>query len=518
MNDHARYGSLRDYFWVLRTQKWLILLVVILGAGVGLGLALRQDKKYEALASMTFQDVSQDVGLLGTPIAPRDSPGVLAAQSAATVERSDVLQRVRKSLNTSLSADDLRDMLSAAADPGSNLVVLTVKAGDPQVAADVANAFAHETQGVFNEAARARFTRAAKALRKRIKSLGKRVDATEKLIFKSQLSRLESLSAFANAADIAEFARPDSDPVSPKPVRNAFFGLIIGLGLGLLFAFLRDALDRRLRTAADVRRELGMPIIGYVSASVFGRKLFDPKTDTRSLGDVDLEAFRIMRRNLEFLDVDHPVKLVGVTSPLPQEGKTTVAASLAVAAAASGRRVLLLEADLRHPTLPGRLGGKPEPGLSDYLVGDAEPSDVLQLLEFTDPHRNENGHGASGPKIAYVSAGSATPDPAELLGSQRFEQLINDVRDAYDLIILDTAPVLPVVDTLEFIPKLDAVILCIRVGQTTRAQTAGARAALERFPDRPVGVVVTGTLASDETSYGSYGTTYAYKPRVGAGA
>ncbi len=518
MNDHARYGSLRDYFRVLRAQKWLILFIVVLGAGVGLGISLYQDKKYESTASMSFQDVSQDVGLLGTSIAPRDAPAVVAAQSASTLTRSDVVERVRKSLNTTLTPNELRDKLTSTVDPGSNLVVLIVKDTDPQVAADIANAFAHESQRVFNETARDRFTNAARALRRRIKRLGKGIDPTEKLLFQSQLARLEPLSTFANAATIAEFARPGEDPVSPKPVRNTIFGVLAGLGLGLLFAFLRDALDRRLRTAADVRRELNLPIVGYVGATVFGRKLFNQKTGVRSIADIDLEAFRIMRRNLEFLDVDRPVKVLAVSSPLPQEGKTTVAASLAIAAAASGRRVLLLEADLRHPTLPGRLGAKAEPGLSDYLIGDAEPADVLQLIEFTDPNHSGNGHGPTGPKIAYVSAGSPTPDPAELLGSQRFDQLIDTVRDAYDLVIIDTAPVLPVVDTLEFIPKLDGVVLCVRIGQTTRDQAVGARAALERFPERPVGVVVTGTLASDDSSYGSYGSTYAYKPRVGAGA
>ncbi len=242
--------------------------------------------------------------------------------------------------------------------------------------------------------------------------------------------------------------------------------------------------------------------------------MVDPKTGQRSIADMDLEAFRIMRRNLEFLDVDRPAKVVAVSSPLPQEGKTTVAASLAIAAATGGKRVLLLECDLRHPTLPGRIGAQEKPGLADYLVGDSEPSDVLQIIEFSDPHHSDNGHGPRGPQLAYVSAGSPTPEPAELLASQRFEQLLSDVREVYDLVIVDTPPMLPVVDTLEIFPQVDALILCIRVRQTTRDQALGARQAIARFPERPVGIVVTGTSASDESAYGAYGTTYAYKPRV----
>lgn len=517
MTEHARYGSLRDYLRVLRTQSWLILLVVLVTTAAALGWSLRQDNQYEATATMTFQDITQDLTLVGQSPAPREAPVVLAAQNALTIERSDVVERVRAALNTTASPAALRSAMEAAVDPTSNLVKLTAKAGDPQVAADIANAFAHEAQAVFNEEGRQRFTKAARALRRRYRSLRRTLDASERLIYKGQISRLESLASFVNAASIPELARPDTNPVSPKPVRNAIFGLLLGLGLGIVFAFVRDALDRRLRTGADVRSELNLPVIGYVSSTVFGRKLFDAKSGKRSIADVDLEAFRIMRRNLEFLDVDNPVKVVAVTSPLPQEGKTTVASSLAVAAATGGKRVLLLEADLRHPTLPGRIGGQEKPGLSDYLVGDAEPTDALQLIEFTDPnHGSSNGHGPTGPRVAYVSAGSPTPEPAELLASQRFEQLLADVREVYDLVIIDTPPLLPVVDTLEMIPQLDAIILCVRVRQTTRDQALGARQVIARFPERPVGVVVTGTASSDESAYGAYGTTYAYKPRVGA--
>jgi len=518
MTDHSRYGSLRDYLRVLRTQSWLILLVVLIAGGVGLGWSLRQSNEYESTATMTFQDVSQDLGLVGQVVPARDAPVVLAAQSALTIKRSDVVERVRAALNTSASPSSLRDALTAEVDPTSNLVKLTANAGDPQVAADIANAFAHEAQVVFNASARSRFTKAARALRRRYRSLRKSLDPTERVFYEGQISRLESLGSIVNAASIAEFARPVADAVSPKPIRNTALGVVLGLCLGIIFAFVRDALDRRLRSGADVRHELNLPVIGYVAATVFTRRLLDPKTGVRSLADVDLEAFRIMRRNLEFLDVDHPAKVVAVTSPLPQEGKTTVAASLAIAAATAGKRVLLLEADLRHPTLPGRLGGQEKPGLADYLVGDSEPGDVLQLIEFTDPHHSQNGHGPSGPKIAYVSAGSPTPEPAELLASRRFEQLLADVREVYDIVIIDTPPLLPVVDTLEMIPQVDALILCIRVRQTTRDQALGARQAIARFPERPVGVVVTGTAASDESAYGAYGTTYAYKPRVGADA
>lgn len=516
MNDSQRYGSLRDYLRVVSTQRWLVLLITFIAAGTALGLSLSQEKTYEATAAMTFQDVSQDVNLLGASVPARDAPAVLAAQSAATVKRSDVVALVQRDLRTTLAADDLRDRLVAAVDPQTNLVRLTADADDPQIAADIANSFARQTQLVFDRQAKARFTRAARDLSRRLREERRTLDADEELVFKNQIARLESLSTFARSVTIAEFARPDDTPISPKPVISTIFGLFVGLVLGLVFAFIRDALDRRLRTASDVRSHLDLPILGHVRTEALGRSVFNPKNRKKGMQAVDLEAYRIMRRNLEFLNVDKPAHVVVVTSALPAEGKSTVAASLAVAAAQSGRSVLLLESDLRRPTLAERLGGAASPGVSDYLVGEAEPGRVVQPLQF-DEGAVVAPDGTTGSVIGFVSAGSPSPDPAQLLGSKRFEQLLTDVRDVYDLVIVDSCPVLPVVDTLEFLPLVDAVILCVRVGQTTRDQAHAALTTIQRLPERPIGVVVTGTKASDDSAYGSYGNTYAYSAPAGAG-
>ena len=216
MNQHARYTSLRDYLRVLREQRLVIVFLVLLSVGVALGLSLMQDPSYESKASMSFQDDTQDLGLLGTSIAPRISPYTLATASAATLERDELVTGVKQRLRTRMSLEDLRDAVTAVVEPNSNLVIITAKDKNADAAAAIANGFAAEGREVANDEARDRYTAAARDVRRRLRRLRKPVDPTERLIYTSQVTRLESLSTFARAATIAEPARAEEDPVSAE--------------------------------------------------------------------------------------------------------------------------------------------------------------------------------------------------------------------------------------------------------------------------------------------------------------
>jgi receptor protein-tyrosine kinase len=171
----------------------------------------------------------------------------------------------------------------------------------------------------------------------------------------------------------------------------------------------------------------------------------------------------------------------------------------------------LIEADLRRPALASRLGVDPAPGLTDYLAGTASPQDALRTIEFSDPQfqngsaPSSNGHPSSDlHRLVYVPTGSRTSRSAELIGSAAFRELIEEVSQPYDAVVLDAPPLLPVSDTLEMVPYVDAVVLCVRESRTTRDQAAAAKAALERFPKVHAGIVVTGIKprsAGDEVVY-----------------
>ena len=207
-----------------------------------------------------------------------------------------------------------------------------------------------------------------------------------------------------------------------------------------------------------------------------------------------------------------------VTSPLPEEGKSTVAASLAAANAASGRRTLLVECDLRRPSLPARLSVNRSPGLTDYLAGEAGAAEILQVVTLSEGEpvlAGGQGRGAAAGapstvagKLVVIAAGSHSVRPAELLGSARFRAFLEQVCAAYDTVVLDTPPLLSVSDTLEMVPFADGVLLCIRADQTTRDQARAVKAALAHLPERTTAVVVTGLKPGRESDYGYY--SYAY--------
>jgi capsular exopolysaccharide synthesis family protein len=279
---------------------------------------------------------------------------------------------------------------------------------------------------------------------------------------------------------------------------------VVGLIIAIAIVFGREAFDRRLSDGHEVERLLEFPVLGELGVDALGRAPGN-ENGRGELSELDIESVRIIRRNLDFLVSRDEVRTVAVTSPLPQEGKSTLATALAFSAAAIGRRTLLLEADLRRPVIAERLNLKSQPGLTDYLAGEAEPSAVVQVVRVAPPM---NGSLVSTGQLVCVVAGAKTSHADELLSSSRFSDLLAEVSTVYDLVVLDCAPLLPVADTLEILPFVDSVVLCVRAGQTTRDQALAARAALLRLPPRPVGVVVMAVPPSEE--YGGYAYAYAY--------
>jgi capsular exopolysaccharide synthesis family protein len=301
-------------------------------------------------------------------------------------------------------------------------------------------------------------------------------------------------------------------PISPKPIRNTVLGFLLGLTLALVAAVVRDALDRRFKNSREIREALRFPLVGHVRDDVLGRSVIS--SNGHALTAPELDAFRIIKTNVEYLDVDHPIKTLAVTSAVPDEGKSTVSSALAAAFALSGRRALLVECDLRRPTLAKRFGLAATPGLTDYLVGRASPKEILQpvALEAGGDAAVNGAEAAATPgRFVCIAAGTSTPQPAELLGSQRFRDFLAQVADAYDIVVLDTCPLLSVVDTLGLVPCVDGIALCVRASRTTRDQARAARSALEHVPPRPTGIVITGVRSGDEGDYGYYSYAYSSK-------
>jgi capsular polysaccharide biosynthesis protein/Mrp family chromosome partitioning ATPase len=516
--DAAQDQILRDFFRLLRRQWLVIFLTTLLAVGAAIAYSVLKTPEYEATAELQFIDQSEylpQIGI-GTSFTGVD-PAKRAAQDAERVTSSQVVDAVKKDVKTDLTLSEIKDSVKTAVNPDNNLVALSVRAKSATLATDLANAFASETRRVLTNAERNRLISTAKSLEDGVK----KQDDTSILKQQSELTaaRLRSVAEVARPVEIASPAEKPGSPVSPKPVRDTVLALILGLIFGTLLAFLRDSLDRRLKDAHDVQRELQIPLLGYVDAAALGNVRL-PQNGSGKAPDRWLEPFRILRSNVDFLAPNRQVQTLAVTSPVAEEGKSTVAAGLAAAAALAGKRVLLVECDLRRPVFAERLEVPAAPGFTDWLSGAAEPADVIRQVAVD--RRGENGDGGANgnagddlASMTVISAGNFSSHPAELLASGRFAEFITEVKQVYELVVLDCAPLLPVGDTLEVLPHADAALLCIRLDQTTRDQALAAKGAIEHLPERPVGLVLTGVRAGrDGYYYGYYSSRAPSQPAI----
>ena len=514
MNEGPRYTSFGDYLRVVRERRLLIAAITLLFVVAAVAYSIRQDPVYQAEASLEILDQNVDTSLVNRPLnTGGQTPEARAAIAAQTATRREVAERASRILPGRQDVDALQSRVSARPEARTQLVVMQASGPTAREAAAVTNAFAEGFQDVERRKMRELYRNAARSQRRVLRELADEPGSeVSRVLLRQDIAKLEELADIAEPVAIRRAASTPGAPVSPKPVRTTLLGLLLGLTVAIIAAFARDSLDRRFKSSHEITDELHMPLLGFVREQALGRGLVAGK-GREAMTQEDLEAFRILRTNIEFLDVDAPPKTIVVTSALPQEGKSTIACALAAAYAMAGKRTLLVEGDLRRPTLAPRLGMNETPGLTDYLVGNATPAEVLQTIAL--PSMAGNGRGpASSPEpapLVVITAGSPAPQPAELLRSQRCRDLFAQVRDVYDIVVVDSCPLLSVVDTLELVPISDAVVVCVRASQTTRDQARAASGALAHFPRRSNGVVVTGLRSNDEAAgYGYYSYGYVY--------
>lgn len=509
----GRYVTLRDYWRVLVRYRLAILALAVIGAAAGYVYAEQQQTLYQATATINFQDPGAQLALVGYGSDTTQTAADVALENAQTLTRPQVLIATAHNLGGHFPPGSIAGSLSAQT-AGDGLLTISAHSSNAVLAQRLANAAASAVVGQSNAQAQAQFTSAVTSIRRQIGVLRggppSSASGVQLAAYENLLARLTPLTRSNNTAQIVQPASAPGAQVSPDPTRDALIGLAIGIVLALLAAFLGDALDRRLRTTKDVEECLQLPVLGHIRNEALGRIPYG--MNGNSTYESDVEAARILRRNLEFLGLDHPPRSVLVTSGVPHEGKTTVAASLAFAMATAGRRTLLIECDLRRPVLAERLHFAPKPGLSDYLACAASPSEILRQVPMgSRVSHNGNGKQSFGSEemLVCIPAGSGTSRAAELLGSLRFREFLSQVISAYDVVVIDSTPLLPVADAREILPHVDAVVICTREHSTRREEARAARQALARFPSRPTGVVITGVRPGrDATEVYSY--SYAY--------
>ncbi len=376
---------------------------------------------------------------------------------------TELATRVVSTSGTSLSPSELAAKVTAQASPETVLLNVSVTDPDPVVAQQLTQIYGEELVALIAEL--------------------ETPPGQNKPVLKGSIVDAASLP---------------TGPISPNPVRNMGLALVLGLLLGVGLAVVRELLDTSTKSADDLTTALRAPILGTVA--------FDTEVSKRPLltdlasHEARAEAFRVLRTNLSFVDIDAESKAIVVTSALPGEGKSTTAVNIALALQQAGERTLLIDGDLRRPQAASLLGLDGAVGLTTALVGKVSASEVI-LTHTSGLH--------------FLAAGAIPPNPSELLQSQSMAGVLAELRPAYDVIIIDAPPLLPVTDAALIASQVDGAVMVVRHGKTTREQIGAARERLEAVGATTMGAVFNMVPKRGRGNYGSgygYGYGYGYAP------
>ncbi|MEN3314282.1 MAG: tyrosine-protein kinase, partial [Acidimicrobiaceae bacterium] len=313
-------------------------------------------------------------------------------------------------------------------------------------------------------------------------------------LYSRQQELLVDISLKRGDAELIATAKTPTTPVSPKPKRDAVLGALVGLLLGIGISVLREQLNDKVRSAEEVERLTGLPLLAQLP---FDEHAADAgvAVDQRPNSPLS-EAMRSLRTSIQYQGVDRPVKVIVVTSALPGEGKSLVAANLAAAFAQADYRTILMSADLRRPSVNEVFG---DLGSSPGLIGVISPN-----ANGRAPDTNGQANGHAGTKLEestitalletpvrgllLLPSGPTPPNPAELLGSRRMASILTQLSTNADVIVIDSPPLLPVTDAVVLATKSDGVVLVTAINETPRGAVERSKAILDGTGARVLGV------------------------------
>jgi capsular exopolysaccharide synthesis family protein len=277
-----------------------------------------------------------------------------------------------------------------------------------------------------------------------------------------------------------------ASPETPKPARNIAIGLGVGVLLGIGLALLRDRFDNTVKNREALEEIAGAGLVANIPFDKERRK--DTAIAFTSAHSAIAEAFRTLRTNLQFLDVDNPPRVLIITSSVPGEGKTTTATNLALALAEAEHNVVLVDGDMRRPKLDKHFDLVGSVGFSTVLSGQTSLEEVLQKTRF--------------PGLTVLTSGAVPPNPSELLGSLAAQKVLSELRSSFDYVVVDSSPLMAVMDAAVLASDADGVLLIARFGETQREQLAHSVGNLKNVGARILGTILTMTPARGSAYYG----------------
>lgn len=520
--------ELREYVKLLRKWLWLIAIMTVSAAIIAYVISRGQTPIYQATATVLINQARSPVR--GTEYADVLTSERVARTYAELLKGWPVLEEavhkmgftqefreLQRAYQINVSVTPLRD---------TQLINLQVQANDPVLAAELANTLPEVFKRVNQARQRERFEATRQEMQAELAAVEKDIIATQEAITKladsqsaedkAQVSRLQSAlkryeatynSLLNNLAELrlteaqatdnvvlATPAQPPKSPVRPRVLFNTLLAAIVGAMLAVGVAFLIEYLDDTIKTPDDVRAVSNLPTLAAVVR-------LDAETSQQRLVALtaprspEAEAYRVLRTNLRFSSLDKPLETLVVTSAGPGEGKSTTAANLAIVFAQAGSRVLLIDADLRRPSIHKLLQVPNNIGLTTALVQlGNRPEEFVQATALQN--------------LFVLTSGPVPPNPAELLGSARMQDLLAKLHESYDLIVIDSPPVLAVADATILSNQVDGTLLVASAGETRIEMLLRALERMDGVGIRPLGVVLNKLTANIGGSYYYYYAQY----------
>jgi Mrp family chromosome partitioning ATPase/capsular polysaccharide biosynthesis protein len=503
--------ELRDYLRVIKERFWVIPVIIVIAVGAALAVALTSIPQYRTYTSLLYEgNKPLQQAVAGVPAVSGGDDDQQLRTAAVLVRLEPIAAAVAEELGTSRSVSSLLDMVSVEPRESENVLDIYAVGPYPEECAAVANEFAAQFLLARQAADKATVKAARDVVEDKLRTLSRDELASDYgQGLQQQLNNLRILEELQTGGfSVVQPATVPGHPFAPRPVRDGVLAFVLGLVVGVGAAFLLDYLDRRVKDEKALEEELGAPVLAKVPLVGGGGRGRRNGEGLREAVGFDkrpalLEAFRTLRSNLEFFSLDRRESIWLITSGAPQEGKTTTTVNLALGLALSGKRVVVLEADLRRPMVHDYFGVEQTPGLSNVLAGTKRLEDALRFIEadeFMPPEsRRRPGEKSSGliqRNMYAVASGPIPPNPAELLSSPRMGQVVKDLAGMSDCLLIDTPPVLVVSDAVTIARHADGVIVVLRLGSTTRDQLREVRDVFHRAGIRVIGAVAVAARRS----------------------
>jgi len=488
-------STLRGYIEVLWRRKWIVLVPTILLPLAALLASLRQAAVYEAGAQVlaTRQELAASSIVGETPAF--DDVDRTAFTQAALAHTPAVAARVLRAAGVDESAHKFLDRSQVY--PTDDILYFTVRDPDPDAAAALVNSYARVYTQYRRELDTRALSKTIAQLRSQIDDLAQAKQGTSRLAttLRERERELEALQTLltSNVSVVRTATPADVDQVAPRPLRNTALGLLAGLLIGIICAFLWEALDTRVGSARDAEAVLGLPLLARLRDTSRRPRaaelptLIDP-------GSAAAEAYHVLRLNLELANADHAATSILVTSPRAGEGAARTAANLAVAFARAGRRVTLVDLELHDRAVTRIFGLDNRPGVTTVATGRASLADSVTRITLLQP----DTHGSLGGILEVLGSGDAVAQPTELLSSRALDKLLGELRGHADVVLATAPPMLSTGGATALGMSVDGVLLVVRERTARRPVLAEARRLLDAWPCQKLGFVFT--VAPEDTA------------------